>query len=105
MNKEQAKGVVKHYECVKALADGKVIQLYAGSSRPGKWIDCTESNLPNFFESLEYRVKPEPREIEVFFHCEQGGEVRLVEDMSEVARKWYESSPEWTGPLKFRQVI
>jgi hypothetical protein len=55
MNRE---GLIKHWEIVKAYKEGKQIQYY--SHTKNKWVD--ESN-PEFFENLDYRVKPEPLEL------------------------------------------
>lgn len=62
MNREQAKGVVKHFEVVKAYAEGKAIQYRPYGTR--QWIDSYGSL--GFMEDYEYRVKPkEPMRVKL----------------------------------------
>ena len=55
MNHNEAKNVVKHFEIIKALAEGKKIEF---KDSFGNWI---ETDDPMFSFNTEYRVKPEPR--------------------------------------------
>lgn len=53
----------KHAELIKAWADGATIQYLA--SYPKYWKDC-ENNHPQWVDSLEYRIKPEPSDLEKY---------------------------------------
>lgn len=56
MNRKQAKGVVKHFECVKAFAEGKDIQYQTGTT----WLSVDD---PYWDEHGTYRIAPQPLEM------------------------------------------
>lgn len=62
MNRDEAKGIVKHFEVVKAFAEGKTVQYR--SQLTGDWRDS--SGAPTFDSSYEWRVKPEPKVIRLW---------------------------------------
>ena len=51
-----------NYECKKAYAEGKQIQIRCKTC-DDSWIDCDE---PEWFDSIEYRIKPEEHEYKGF---------------------------------------
>lgn len=53
----------KHAELIKAWADGATIQFH--NSIVGKWFDCKD-NEPEWISNLEYRIKPEPSDLEKY---------------------------------------
>ena len=52
----------KHAELIKAWADGEVIQFYDVLRE--KWKDCDEA--PRWFDNNQYRIKPEPSDLEKY---------------------------------------
>ena len=53
----------KHYDCIVAWAEGKEIQ-YRRNDRlyyHDYWQDFEKEHPPTWFESFEYRIKPEPK--------------------------------------------
>lgn len=55
MNRQQAKELLP---IIQAFAEGKTIEVRCKSKyNPGEWI---ETAIPSFYDSHEYRIKPEP---------------------------------------------
>lgn len=52
MNREQAKDIVKHFDAIKAYADGSYIEYY--DSDRDIWYVCEE---PSFYGKYQYRAK------------------------------------------------
>lgn len=53
MNRDEAKGYIKHAEVIKAFANGDTIEFK--SLCTGAW---AKADTPAFHENYEYRVKP-----------------------------------------------
>lgn len=83
MNKNNAKD---YLPLVQALAEGKTIQV----EESGRWIDMFDVAWVELPE--RYRIKPEPREIIVWYN---DGFVASVGDVGAIGWK----------PVKFREVI
>lgn len=64
----------KHAELIKAWADGAIIQFEFEVG--GEWKDCP-SNKPNWDETTEYRIKPSPKEVTVYYYEFDNGDTLL----------------------------
>lgn len=58
MDRDRANGIVKHFECIKAFANGARIEYRVNDS--SEWVVATS---PMFEEYYEYRVAPPPLEM------------------------------------------
>jgi hypothetical protein len=90
MNKENAKGFLPY---VQAMADGKTIQWKTDS---GNWKDGV--NLVFSLDPEDYRIKPEPRTFEIFYHKA----TNTVSKASKGSQLW--SIPDWEF-ITVREVL
>lgn len=58
-----------HAKVIKAWADGAKIQLYSEGERG--WEDIVD---PTWLSSLKYRIKPEPKKVEVHLYRVRGSD-------------------------------
>ena len=80
MDRKTAIALVENIEMVKAYAQGKTIQMRYYSDGTDYWRDKLE---PLFTGNPEnYRIKPEPVELEVWYH-ESAGTVYAVKRIGE----------------------
>lgn len=79
MNKDNAK---QFLPLVQALADGKTIQILDD----GKWRDFLSKEIGFSFHHEQYRIKPEPIEMDVWY----APRVKLItdNDMSQHGDNW-----------------
>ena len=85
-------------EILKAMKEGKKIQVYMGS----EWQNSTlETGVPNFFQ-LTYRIKPEPREIWVNMYDPDDGHFAYSSKDQALAGRG--SNAKETA-VRFREVI
>ena len=49
----------KHHDCIVAWAEGKQIQAKFHTSK--FWEDWDSDKSPNWFNDVDYRIKPEPK--------------------------------------------
>ena len=88
----------KHAEVIKKWADGATIQArYAGTSGP--WNDAVH---PGWYDSVEYRVKPTPKEYKYRMALSDYGQGTVLSMCiwPENERAWEESRAfiKWIGP-------
>lgn len=62
MNRKKAARVLHNIEVLKAFVNGAIVQIFAG----GTWTDLESPNFDD--ETTQYRVKPAPVEMEVWYH-------------------------------------
>ena len=81
MDRKTAIALVENIEMVKAYAQGKTIQMRYYSDGTDFWKDKLE---PLFTGNPEnYRIKPEPVELEVWYHDKTGGTMYTTNHIAE----------------------
>lgn len=95
MNKDNAKDFLP---LVQALADGKTIQFRQQPSFP--WTDLVPAELGFIWDSTNYRIKPEPIELELWYHLASGGTCDV---------KFTDKESDWTSQgfrkIKVKEVL
>lgn len=91
----------KHAELIKAWADGAEIQFLNAA---GDWVS-TNGN-PGWFNCYQYRVKPEPKKIQIRFFEDTLGFVRCWTNTWKRSWEQIEKNYDfkrWLGPVEERE--
>lgn len=77
MNKDNAKDFLP---LVQALIDGKIVQSNIGTIKYPDWVDLSNHNI--MFDNTPdyYRIKPEPIELEFWYHEKTGSTFSVREN-------------------------
>lgn len=94
--------LIKHWDCVVALRDGKTVQTLSAA---GIWEDDPS---PSFTDSSQHRVKPEPREVWAYEFIHMSGESTfspIFTDRMALAHSVFPPCTITSRLVKFREVL